>query len=169
MTSNPIITLRKCKRLIVGVDFVGELIELLDKRNILQNVQLRRPDNRIRQNIYGNIADLMFEIIFAASSIKEPPDKCWTIQYNIVWNKFFNFSKNGKAVKIMQFRLRRLLYDEIKNLEKIPNYKSSKILGFCLNIMGLSLRDTSSGDLGKNIMPCIRQFWLGYKRITSNL
>lgn len=34
--------------------------------------------------------------------------------------------------------MRRLLYDEIVDMKRFPNFKGAKILGFCLNVMGLT-------------------------------
>jgi len=81
----------------------------------------------------------MFEIITYASNIKSSSTLCWSIQYVSVWNQFFLFSSEGKAHKIINHKLRRLLYEEILQLDKFPNYRSSKILGLCLNVMGLEL------------------------------
>jgi hypothetical protein len=80
----------------------------------------------------------MFKIIFYASSVTTSPDNCWSIQHNTVWSQFFGLYE-GKAWQIIRFKLRRLLYDEIRRMEKFPNYKSSRILGFCLNVMGLKV------------------------------
>jgi hypothetical protein len=44
-----------------------------------------------------------------------------------------------RARKIVLFKLHRLLFDEIRRLETFPNYKSARILGFCLNVMGLKI------------------------------
>jgi hypothetical protein len=42
----------------------------------------------------------------------------------------------GKAWKIVQFKLRRMLYDEILRMNEFSNWKSARILGYCLNVMG---------------------------------
>jgi hypothetical protein len=52
---------------------------------------------------------------------------------------FFGLSNDGRAWKIVQFKLRRLLYDEIRDLESMPNYKAARVLGICLNVMGLTM------------------------------
>ena len=49
--------------------------------------------------------------------------------------------RETQSRKIVQFKLHRLLFDEIRRLETFPNYKSAKILGFCLNVMGLKVGD----------------------------
>lgn len=86
----------------------------------------------------------MFEIIHSAAYIKGPPDKAWGIHHNSVWGDFFGISNNGQAWKIVQFKLRRLLYDEICDLEYLPNYKAALVLGICLNVMGLKMGKRSS-------------------------
>jgi len=73
-----------------------------------------------------------------ASSVKSDRDVSWNIQHNTVWGEIFDIY-NGKAWDIIRFKLRRMLYDEILRLEKTPNFKSSKILGLCLNVMGLKI------------------------------
>ena len=129
------------KRLNTAVGFVEDAINLIDQQQNLPRTKLRirADDTYKRKDFYDHIANLMFEIIFAASGVTAPQDRCWSVQYNAVWGNFFGLPTNGKAWKIIQFKLCRLIYDEIRNLEKFPNYKSSRILGFCLNVMGLEL------------------------------
>ncbi|MEH2512532.1 hypothetical protein V1291_003886 [Nitrobacteraceae bacterium AZCC 1564] len=75
----------------------------------------------------------MFEIIGRASSVTTRDFLGWTTQYSLVWTQFFNFD-DSETRKIILFKLRRLLYEEITSGR---NYKSAKYLGFCLNVMGL--------------------------------
>ena len=81
----------------------------------------------------------MFKIIFSAAYIDGPPDKAWSIHYGSVWGDFFEHGNDNQAWKIVQFKLRRLLYDEIRDLESMPNYKAARVLGICLNVMGLKV------------------------------
>lgn len=127
------------KRLRTAVQFVKDAIDLIGKQQNLPSTTLRVRGNRGYEDFYDHVANLMFEIIFSAASVTAPPDKCWTIHHNSVWGEFFGLSSEGKAWKIIHFKLRRLLYNEILQLEEFPNYKSSIILGFCLNVMGLKI------------------------------
>ncbi len=129
------------RRVKAAVDFVRHAIELIGKQETLPSTMLRVHDRRRhRDDLYDRIAELMFEIICSASSVKAPPDKCWFIHYNAVWGEFFGLTGGEKAWGIIHHKLRRLLCEEIRRLDKLPNYKSSKILGFCLNVMGLTLK-----------------------------
>lgn len=158
------------KRLQTAVNFIKEAIDLIDKQENPPYTELRvREDNRSK-DFYDHFSDLMFEIIFSAASVKEPFWECWDIQHNTVWSNFFGYS-DGKAWGIINFKLRRLLYDEILRMEKFPNYKSSKILGFCLNVMGLTLgdkKDYRSGyySLHKAVLAWTKN---NYLRLVNNL
>lgn len=129
------------RRLKSAVDFVKEAGNLLGQQDTLPANVLRVRDRQKRgRDLYDRIANLMFEIILSAASVKEPEDTCWSIHHNTVWSAFFGFTREGKAWRIINHKLRRLLYDEIRQLDDLPNYKSSKILGFCLNVLGPILR-----------------------------
>jgi hypothetical protein len=72
-----------------------------------------------------------------ASSVKTKEFTTWSIQYNAIWSGIFNFDDSATR-KIIQFKLRRLLYAEIQSIERFPNFRNAAILGYCLNISGLS-------------------------------
>lgn len=141
------------ERLRVAVDFIKDFIDLIDKLDEKPPYNLKRQENnRIHsEDIYDKIANLQFEIIFDVSSVASPSDTCWFIQHNSVWGEFFGITKESEAHKIIQFKLRRLLYNEIVQLEECANYKSAKILGFCLNVMGLDIG--KSTDYGNDFYP----------------
>ena len=121
------------------VDFIRDAIAVLDKQGVAYQTTLRLRDKDLfhQPDPYDSLADLMFETIFDVSSVKHPASTCWTIHHNTVWSVFFR-SNSGKSTKIVQFKLRRLIYDEIRRLEGYPNYKSAKILSLCLNVLGFS-------------------------------
>jgi hypothetical protein len=85
---------------------------------------------------------MIFEVIFSASAVHSPTDLCWWIQHNSVWSELFKFDTlNGAAAKVVKFKVRRLIYDEVARMKRFPNFKGAKILGFCLSVMGLTFSD----------------------------
>ncbi|MBK8917573.1 MAG: hypothetical protein IPM73_05805 [Betaproteobacteria bacterium] len=105
---------------------------------------------------------MIFEVIFAASAVTSPNGQCWWIQHNTVWGELFNFNKLGSAAgKVVKFKTRRLLYDEVARMKDFPNFKGARILGFCLNVMGLAARkddyDKDSRALHKAILAWTRK------------
>jgi hypothetical protein len=131
-------------RLNTGVDFIKDSINAIDQLEPQPEARTlrihHRERNRLRnEDFYDRLAEAMFEIIHSAAYIDGPPDKAWSIHHNSVWGVFFGHSNEGRAWKIVQFKLRRLLYDEIQGIESLPNYKNVRLLGICLNVMGLKM------------------------------
>ncbi|MGH8109534.1 MAG: hypothetical protein ACREO1_12570, partial [Arenimonas sp.] len=135
-----------CKRLRVIVEFIRDVVEVLNERGVPEYLDLRiREKNRGHESFYDHFAKLIFEVIFSASAVRSPVELCWFIQYNTVWGRLMNFrALEGPAGKILQFKLRRLLYNEVVEMKTFPNFKGAKILGYCLNVMGLQEREQQS-------------------------
>lgn len=129
-------------RLRVVVEFIKDAIEILEKRGIPENLQLRVREEHVRKSFYDHLASTIFEVIFSASAVRSPASQCWWIQHNSVWGELFNFSSlNGAADKVVKFKVRRLIYNEIADMTRFPNFKGARIIGFCLNVMGITVRD----------------------------
>jgi len=122
----------------VAADFAVEATKILDNSEMPAYAKRRRGDDRNR-DVYDLIAELMFEIVFVASSVKEPKDLCWAIHHNMVWGRFFeSLSPDGRGARVVRHKLRRLLYNEISRMGKFPNFKGARVLAISLNVMGLS-------------------------------
>jgi hypothetical protein len=132
-------------RLQAAVKFAIEAVKLIDKQENPPKPKYRHNRNvrPLNTDFYDHLAQLMFDIAFAASEVREPADECWMVQYSSVWGEFFGL-QDGPAWGAVRFKLRRLLYDEVRRLEKFPNYKSARVLGFCLNVMGLTIATKQS-------------------------
>lgn len=121
--------------------FTKELLRVISETNLpAPFIRCRSNNNLISHDIYDHIAQLIFEIMLSVSYIKEPSNLCWSAQYSIVASSFF-CSITSKQNKIVSQRLRRLIYDEINQLKKFPNWQSIRILGYCLNVMGLTTHE----------------------------
>ncbi len=144
------------QRLRVVVGFIGDAIEILDKKGVPGYVKLRVRERRGAETFYEHLAKMMFEVIFYASTVGAPPDLCWDIQHNTVWYELFNFNrKDGPAAKVVKFKVRRLLYEEVAAMKNLPNFKGARILGFCLNVMGLTVYAQESFDDSKALQKAI--------------
>lgn len=130
-------------RLSAGVDFIKDSINAIGELSPppkARTLRLRDQQNRFMdEDFYDRLAEAMFEIVHSAAYIEGPPEKAWNIHHNSVWGDFFGLSNDNQAWKIVQFKLRRLLYDEIRDLESMPNYQAARVLGICLNVMGLKM------------------------------
>jgi len=138
------------RRLRVVVEFVKDAIKILEEKGVPDHVRIRerQKHGHPRETFYDHIASMIFEVIFHASAVRSPQWECWSIQHNSVWGELFNFNHlDGPAGKVVKFKVRRLLYYEIADMKRFPNFKGAKILGFCLNVMGLTVRQ---GDYDKD-------------------
>ncbi len=127
-------------RLDEAVKAIRNIVDIFGKTVPIPKCNLRVRDNHNQETLYDRIANLMLKVIFDASAVKSPQSTCWTIHHNMVWSQFFGIGQQGKAWDIIQFKLRRLLYDEVIYMDKLVNYKSARVLGYCLNVMGLTLQ-----------------------------
>ena len=127
------------RRLRIVVEFIKDAVKILDEKGVPDHVRIRvrEKHGHPRETFYDHIANMIFEVIFHASAVRSPQWGCWTIQHNSVWGELNHLQ--GPAGKVLKFKLRRLLYDEISDMSRFPNFKGAKILGFCLNVMGLTV------------------------------
>lgn len=128
-------------RLRVAVDFICEAVTILDEKSVPERIQLRfRKKATNQQSFHDHLAGMLFELVFAASSVTSPKWGCWTIQHNSTWDHLYRSQKlENYAGFVVKFKARRLLYDEILRMSEFPNFKGARILGFCLNVMGLKV------------------------------
>ena len=142
------------RRFSVAVEFVTTTVTIIEKLNQPpRGSKLRRRELDPQKDIYDLLASLMFEILFAASGFEGPPEKAWMIHHNSAWHYFFGLGAQSKTWRILQFKLRRLLYDEVKQMDSFVNFKGARVLGFCLNVMGLNI---TSGNFGRAYRPLAR-------------
>jgi len=137
-------------RLHATVEFIKSAIALVDKFGY-EPKRLAVPDRLQGYDVYDNLADLICKIIFDASRVTSPEWTSWSIQHNAIWSEIFSLKSDG-ATKIIGFKVRRLLYKEIADMEKFANFKGARILGFCLHVLGLTLVDRHTG-YGKEFYP----------------
>ena len=129
-------------RLRVVVRFIKDALEILDEVGVPQGLARRVRDRAgVAATFYDELAQLIFEVMSAAATVTTPQNLCWWIQHNSVWAEL-TWSGGGRANAwgVMAFKVKRLLYDEIAKLAGFPNFLGAKVLGFCLNVMGLELR-----------------------------
>lgn len=144
-------------------EFIEGAIAILHRSGVKQT-RLRRHDDAYKwdDDYYDKLASLMFEIIGRAAYVRRSNHLGWTVQYSMVWSGFANYD-NSKTRKIILFKLRRLLYEEIKQR---PNFNSARYLGFCLNVFGLKTdqrigRSRGAHPLREAVIAWARKNYLG--------
>ena len=129
------------ERLRVVVEFIRNAIGIMDHKSIPDSLQLRVLGSDNTRSCYDRIAEMTFEVISSASQVTSPPDLCRHIQYSSVWSRLYRFNGHDDvAAYVVKFKVRRLIYNEIKDMNQFPNFKGARILRFCLNVMGFNMR-----------------------------
>lgn len=136
------------QRLRASVDFCKEALKILDEAGPPEGIhwRIRKGDPFYYQTIYDALADLIINLMEEAATVKKPWGLAWAIQHNSIWSQVFDgLGKEGGATKVVRFKLRRKIYDEIVSASDWPNFKNIKLLGYCLNVMGLEVHQGSFG------------------------
>lgn len=139
----------RLKQLDVVVDFIRDATEAVDRsKNIPKKIHRRLGEHRSPDDPLDLIALMMFEVVVHASSVTRSDFTGWNVQHNRVWSDFsWLASHSPKVGKQLIRKFTRLVYEEIKYIEKFPNYKSSRIIGFCLNVMGFNAKRKTGLDV----------------------
>jgi hypothetical protein len=123
-------------KLQVATDFAKQFIEALVPLKGNGYQWLRNREGRFSRDVYDLIASLIFELLFSAAKVKGPRDLCWWIQHNIVWSTLVtSATQDNCAAKVVLFKVRRLLFNELKRMETFANFKGTRLLGLMLNVM----------------------------------
>jgi len=118
--------------------FIQDALGILDKKDGLQVGKLRLPGKYdISETIIDVLAEAASELISAASRVREPKSLAWHIQHNTAWAFFTRLGKRGPASRAFRIKLARLLYKDILELEKFPNFKGAGVLYVVLNCTAL--------------------------------
>jgi hypothetical protein len=134
------------ERLRIVVDFFTDAVGILNESKVPEHTAWRvREKYGWNHTIYDDFAEGIAELVFESSAVRSPMMFCWMVQHNMVWGELFNFEKGKEeAARLIQFKVRRLIYDGIREMEKFPNFKGAKLLGFSLNVLGLKVRNEDS-------------------------
>lgn len=163
------------ERLHVATSFIIKFIEVINSLpNPPKPLYLKKNKLYIVGDIYDQISKMIFDICEHVSRVNTSEDISWDLYYNGVWSRFFD-SDSGKAWKIIRYKVGMLLYEEVKSIEKYAHYKNTRILGFCLNVLGLTndpkrLKiNKETYLLAKNIITWTKQNYMAIRQINTDL
>ncbi|WP_176637249.1 hypothetical protein [Desulfolutivibrio sulfoxidireducens] len=136
----------------VVVNFIKSAIKLLDEKDLSRKQRSRKCKNsyQIADSLCDRMAEMIYKVIAYSSRLVAPRRQCWWVHYNLIWARLFGLNNlNSPTGKVVKFKVRRLLYDEIVKLKECPNFTGAGILGFCLNVFGLSISNSEYSKDGK--------------------
>lgn len=128
-----------------SIQFIAFVVKEMDKLKI-QPASLRERKN-LPLDPYDGLAELFYEATLHAAFVRQPEFRCWDIQHNTIWAGELQFYQPSKALAALKFKIRRKLYDQIRRMDRDPNFVGARILGFCLNVLGLQLMNRHRNHL----------------------
>ncbi|WP_199174131.1 hypothetical protein [Stenotrophomonas maltophilia] len=119
------------------ISFIHKAIEILDGGLTEGLVERRRSPATIwRRTICDDIAFLLSEIILRASSLPSHSIDIRVLWYADVWTPIFNSPEmRGTFGRLILWKLRRIIYFEIKELEQRNAKPGANLVSFCLQTM----------------------------------
>ncbi len=129
------------RRLQEVVDFIDKALEVIDRYKVTTYKRLADLDGTyVRdKDLIDVLASIAKAIITQAASVSTSEFRSWNIQHNTIWATFLRDNENTYARNLFRLRLTRLLWAEIRSMERLPSYAGARILGACINVMGFRL------------------------------
>ncbi len=123
------------------VDFIGRALDLVEKSGIRADRRLSELDGTyVRdKDLIDVLAQIAKSLIVQSGSVATSDFRSWNVQHNIIWSGLMRDYEASYTLDLFKTRLSRLLWAEIRSMERLPNYVNARILGVCMNIMGFRL------------------------------
>ncbi|WP_304881169.1 hypothetical protein [Pseudotabrizicola sp.] len=116
--------------------FLNELVVIFDESGGWVGFD-RTDDFRYGHDLSSRIAELRFETIFTAAQVNTKEFRMWDVQHNLVWYPIeMRSARETKVMMMASRKLRRMIWNEIVQMDDIPNYKGAAYIRFCLNVLG---------------------------------
>ncbi|GAL09269.1 hypothetical protein JCM19233_234 [Vibrio astriarenae] len=138
------------KRFETVADFLTTLLNALDERKGIEGIVRYCRESHIdkqsnSKDIFDLLAELAFELSHKSAYINVRSDVCWWVQHNIIWAPLVSDIRQGSARTMVLEKYFGLLEKEIFWREGWLNFKSARLLGFSLNMLGVSLEENTEG------------------------
>ncbi len=117
-------------------DFLRDLVKSFDEAQGWVGFD-RRKEFRYGDDLSSELAALHFETIFEAAQVNTKDFRMWDVQRNTVWAPIETRGiRDTEIMKMVRRKLRRMIWDEIIQMDDTPNYMGAAYIRFCLNVLG---------------------------------
>lgn len=117
-----------CQRIRLLGNLIKNMVSVVDK--------VDGQNKKYPEHVLGDIADILFLLIKAASSVRKPRQVSRKIQNTMIWEEILNAGELRNVVggKILK-EIHQKLFDSIRSC---PNLDGVRLLGYCLSVMEFS-------------------------------
>lgn len=126
---------------------VSEIVEQIDTspNQPTRRYALTGRRKYFQRDFTDDLCEALLEMLFNASAVAGPVDTAWSIQHNIFWRNIGRFAGDSQTWKVVRARLTRLIIHELKDVREFADFRSIRILGLLLNVLGV--REHPKSDL----------------------
>jgi hypothetical protein len=116
-------------------DFLKEIVKIFDEAG--ERVYFNRKDKYLFGNdLSARIARLLHDAIFHASGVNTKGFRMWEVQHNLIWRPMaLDKYRQTTIMKMARRKLRRMIWEDICEMDQFPNYKGARYVRFCLNVL----------------------------------
>jgi hypothetical protein len=139
-----------------AMSVIKDIVEQIDKS----------PNRPTRRHVYtGNrkywqqdltdvLCDALVSILVNVAMVSGPDDLAWAVQHNTYWSAIGQFSHRSDTWEVIRARMTRLLIYELRSIRRYADFKSIRIMGLLLNVLGV--RTTSTANVDAEFAPLRR-------------
>lgn len=154
-------------KLRIATEFVTDAISLIREKNLTAPRRAKFKDRRVvHKDVFDLLAEVALHLIIEAGAVNTPEFRSWEVQHNTVWNAF-TLGDHDESVpfRIFRKRLLQLIWNEITDMERMPNYRGARVIAVCLNTTGLRIdskphRPPETRALKRALLRWMRQHFL---------
>ncbi len=129
------------EKLRISTEFVADAIALIKEKNLSAPRRAKFKDRHVvHKDVFDILADVALHLIIEAGAVNTPDFRSWEVQHNTVWTAFtVGDHDDSEPFRVFRKRLTQLIWNEITDMERLPNYQRARVIAVCLNTMGLRI------------------------------
>lgn len=122
------------------VNFVLDGLSLLEKYNVIADRFPPKHNERfLPDDVYDHFVSISIDLFSSAGAVDTSDFRNWEIQHNTLWSKLMAEADSDVALAIFRKRLQRVIWWRVKDLSRLPDFQSARILAVCLNVLGFRM------------------------------
>lgn len=131
-------------------DFLNDMLKLVEDSGKFQPTFNHLDKYHMGRDISSELAGLFFKAIEKSAENKSHDFMdVWTVQHNLVWTAMHHHeTKDLPIMRMTRRKVRRHIWNEVRRMDKSPNYVGAKLISYCVNVFGFydSVHPKSGGS-----------------------
>lgn len=143
------------------VGFVRRAIDLLEKHSVVADRFPSRHNGRFfPQDLYDHLTKIALDLFASAGAVDTADFRNWSVQHNTLWSDLMPEFNNGKAQDVFRRRLQRVIWDQVSDMGRLPNFVGARVLSVCLNVLGFRMDHAVQKPIGTRALKRLINGWM---------